>query len=110
MSMSGEEGKRLGMARAQASANPAWMAAAAKAVAEAAKQFSTLTTDHVISLIDPSIKTHEMRAMGPVMRSAAKDGLIEKAMYEPPRKCATRPSNHRRPLQVWKSLIFRGKS
>jgi hypothetical protein len=105
----GEKGKAGGMNRAERGANPKWKLAAAIAVADAAKQLPKLTTDDVLTFIDPNVCTHEMRALGPVMRNAAKDGWIVQA-YELPKKCATRPSNHRRPLTVWKSLVFKGRS
>jgi len=105
----GEEGKSVGMARAINHANPAWVLAASKAVVAAAREKRTLTTDDVVTRIDANTTTHELRALGPVMRRAAIDGVIEKAL-QLPIKCATRPSNHRRPLTVWKSLIFNGKA
>jgi hypothetical protein len=107
MTDKGEMGKLVGMARAAQHANPAWMAAAYRAAVEAARELVVLTTDDVWSRMDPAVKTHEHRAMGPIMKNAAKDGVIVKAI-ELPKNCA-RPSRHKAPLTVWKSLIYRGR-
>lgn len=104
----GEDGKKKGMGRAERHANPAWWLAAEQAVVKVAKLKPKLTTDDIITEMTGSgTSTHEMRALGPLMRNAAADGVIEKAL-ELPVKCATRPNNHRRPLTVWKSRIFKG--
>jgi hypothetical protein len=103
----GDDGKHEGMARAERAANPVWTRAAMEATLEAAKILPKLTTDDVLLMIDPSVSTHEMRALGPVMQNAAREGWIEKAQTLPV-NCATRPSNHSRPLQVWRSLVYRG--
>jgi hypothetical protein len=100
-------GKSDGMGRAERAADPEWWAAACAAVVSVARSMRSLTTDDVLEAIDPSVSTHEMRALGPVMTAAARDGVIVKSR-QMPRMCS-RPTNHQRPLQVWSSLIFKGE-
>ena len=100
--------KEDGMARAARNANPLWRAEADRAVLRAARTLPQLTTDDVISLMNPNVSTHENRALGPVMRDAAKANWIEKST-KPNVNCATRKNNHSRPLQVWRSLLYKGK-
>jgi hypothetical protein len=103
---SGDDGKAEGMGRAERCANPAWKVEATRAVVQAAQLYPTLTTDDVVLLIPPNIRTHENRALGPIMKNCAREGWIEKDTA-PNVNCATRPNNHSRPLQVWRSLLFR---
>ena len=51
-------------------------------------------------------KTHDLRALGPLMRRAAKLGWCELADL-PPRN-STRRSLHASPREMWKSLIYEG--
>jgi hypothetical protein len=101
----GEKGKREGMERVERHADPEWRLAADIAVLEAARCRKTLTTDDVVTRIPKNFTTHNMKALGPVMRSAASQGIIEQSS-ERPKKCATRPNNHCRPLTVWSSLLY----
>jgi hypothetical protein len=106
MSGIGDDGKRDGMDRARRHCDPIWRRYADEAVIKAARHLTSLTTDDVVRLIPDNIRTHENRALGPVMQAAAKDGVIEKDR-KPNVNCATRKNNHSRPLQVWRSLIFK---
>lgn len=104
----GTDGKDDGMQRVDGAADPAWKRAADVAVLGAALALPKLTSDDVHQRISPNVSTRDLRALGPVMVRAAKEGWIEKA-YVPGRE-TTRPSSHRRPLQVWLSLVFKGKA
>ena len=99
-------GMEAGMSRAEEHADEHWKLAAQSAVMAAAQTLEKLTTDDVVPLIDPGASTHEMRALGPVMMQAKRDGWIEKA-YELPRPSARR---HMAPLTVWRSLLFKGRA
>ena len=81
-------------------ANDAWKARAFDAIARVARRRSTLTTDDVWAAMDGPAGTHEPRAMGPMMLSAARAGLIEAT--ESYVKSA-RVTCHARPLRVWSS-------
>jgi len=104
----GKRGKDDGMDRADRHANEAWKQAADEAVLRTAKEQPKLTTDDMLQRMPPGVKTHEMRALGPVMLRAAKNGWIEKSLN--PYRMSTRKINHRRPLQVWDSLLFKRQS
>ena len=103
----GQDGKDDGMRRVDAHANEAWKMAADIATVTAALALPKLTADDVHKRINPNVYTHDLRALGPVMKRAARNGWIEKAP-EPGRE-TMRPSSHRRPLQVWNSLIYKGE-
>ena len=103
----GDRGKHEGMARVERATNPAWRRAADAAVIEAARWLPRFTTDDVLMMMPDNVTTRDMRALGPVMTAAMRDGVIEKALILPV-NCATRANNHSRPLQVWKSLLYRG--
>jgi hypothetical protein len=103
--MSGKRGKDDGMGRADRNANEAWKQAADEAVLKTAREKPVFTTDDVLQRIPENVLTHEMRALGPVMLRAAKNGWIEKSLS--PNRSSRRPTNHLRPLQVWDSLIHK---
>ena len=96
--------KQDGMARVDAHADAAWKVAAAAALVMAAWTKPELTTDDVWALMSNNVYTHDHRAMGPVMMRGARAGLIEKS--KKPAVETARPAAHRRPLQVWVSLIY----
>jgi hypothetical protein len=104
--MTGDDGKREGMERVRRHCDPVWRRHADAAVIEAARLYPKLTTDDIVVMIPDHVRTHENRALGPVMQEAAKNGVIAKDMM-PNVNCATRKNNHSRPLQVWRSLIYR---
>jgi len=92
------------MAQVHANANLAWLIAAYTAAHRTALALPFFTSDDVNERIDPSARTHEPRALGPVMKQAAKNGWIEKAPQ--PGKSSRRRSLHASPRTVWKSLIY----
>lgn len=104
-SKASREAKRSSMRQVDDNANAAWKAAAYDAVERAAKERPYLTTDDVVLRISDNVNTHEWRALGPIMRKAAKLKWIEKATGVDALFCQRR-SRHSAPLQVWKSLIY----
>lgn len=91
--------------RVEESANPQWLRSAITAVRATAVRNGTLTTDDVWETLRstyPGVDTHEYRALGAVMRIAARHGWIKRSGTYRPTK---RPQAHRRPIAVWFSLI-----
>ena len=81
-----------------------WSEAAYLACCLVAEDQPFFTTDDVwqkMSIVFPQFKTHEPRAMGAIMRRAAKDG-IAKPTDEYVR--SDRPECHRRPTMRWESM------
>lgn len=91
------------VARVDANADPAWMATALDTIKRIAALQDRFTTDDVWLALDPHDEaTHEPRAMGAVMRRAAKMGWVAPTRdYRP----SSRPACHARPVRVWGSLI-----
>lgn len=88
------------LAKVESHANPEWMAEALNAVERMASIHEEFTTDAVWAVMKS--KTTEPRAMGAVMRTATKRGIIAPTDLHRP---SLRPASHRRPVRVWKSLI-----
>jgi hypothetical protein len=92
--------------RVEKNADPDWAEAAYLACCLVAEDQQFFTTDNVwekISTAFPQFKTHEPRAMGAVMRRAAKDGVVsptDEYVRSDRQEC------HRRPMMRWESLIF----
>lgn len=101
----GEHRKREAIDRVELNADNRWKEAAAEVVRRVASDRAEFTTDRIWALLEkdhPNLgPPHEPRAMGAVMRKAAKAGLIEKT----DRVTRTeRPEAHRRDITVWRSL------
>jgi hypothetical protein len=80
-----------------------WKRAARIAVKSIARETSEFTTREVRARLSQyGVSTHEDRALGAIMRSAAKQGVIEKT--DRTVKSGER-INHNRDLRVWRSLI-----
>jgi hypothetical protein len=87
--------------QANLGANPEWKAEALEAIYEIASTKPEFTTDEV--WVRLTTKTPENRAMGAVMRIAVSQGyIVPSARFTP----SLRPSQHRRPLRVWESVIY----
>jgi len=88
-------------------ADAAWKTEAKGIVRYLAQTKEEFTTDAVWFLLDkfPGV-THEPRAMGPIMRWAATSGLIRATDRTTK---SVRVVNHSRPIQVWRSLIYKGE-
>lgn len=68
-----------------------------------------LYTDDIVAWCaehHPNARTHEPRAIGPLMRELCKLGVIEKTASWVP---SAQAQNHKRPMQVWWSLAYRGR-
>jgi hypothetical protein len=100
-----EQAKSAGMSDVEAGANPEWMRAAYEAVLATARECRHFTSDEVMGRIPEGVGTHDKRALGPVVRTAAFNGVIEKAPV--PAVNSARRSLHASPRTVWKSLIFK---
>lgn len=99
--------KEEAMRRVDEHADDDWKAAAAMAALEAAQSLPELTSDDVIERIPDSFRTHELRALGPVMMRAAKWGWIVKA--DRAGRNSRRSSLHASPRTVWRSLLYTGE-
>lgn len=100
-----EIAKRQALDQVEEHADSVWKDAAWQAVTHVASTTPEFTTDRVwFELerqgIDPP---REPRALGAIMRNAAKTGMIARTDRV---HTSVRPANHRRPIAVWESLIF----
>lgn len=95
------QSREAAMGRADDHADADWKDAALAAVYAAALERQTLTSEHVLPLIDKRYTTHDLRALGPVLVRAAKLGWIEKTgQYQPSAR------RHMSPLTLWESLLY----
>lgn len=83
-----------------------WKDAAWQALTHIASRVPEFTTDRVWYELERMRvgPPREPRALGAVMRNAAKSGMIAKTDRV---HTSVRVANHRRPIAVWESLIFR---
>lgn len=103
----GEEAAEEAIERVEEHANPDWKQAAFEAVERVAREKPYFTTDHVwAALYREDTATHEPRAMGAIMRQAQAAGICRKAAVLPQKSALA--SCHRRPKQVWQSLLCQG--
>lgn len=87
----------------EANANAAWREAAYEAVVDYAKthqRFSTFEVSEAMSKRD-DVKTHTLRAMGPIIRRAKKNGIIEHSG-----EFARNLRGHLSPTPIWNSLVY----
>jgi hypothetical protein len=108
MSTDGSDGKREGMARAERSADPYWWSCMLESGREIALRKPYFFTDDVVGWCKehhPNATTHEQRAIGPLMREMARREICEPTQDWVQ---SSQRQNHRRPMQVWWSLIYRG--
>jgi hypothetical protein len=102
--MSGyEQGDLLaqqGMDAAVAGADEGWLRAAKQELAALIQSRQPWTTDIVWFRLEAlGVETPEPRALGGLIRSAARAGLIVQRGYTP----STRPECHARPVSVWQA-------
>lgn len=85
--------------RVEANAHDLWLAAARQVLEDLCATHDTITSDDLwLALADRDVATHEPRAMGAVLRQAARDGLISGTrQYRP----SVRPECHARPIREW---------
>jgi hypothetical protein len=99
------------MAHVDGAALPEWKILMEQLVETVAGRMKRFTSDDVFDLLDTypgAPTTHDLRAFGPIMMRAAKNGICRKA------DCAAVPSRrvslHASPRTVWESLICREKA
>ena len=85
----------------EANAGPAWNQHALDAVRRAALEHPELTVDDVVPFISEPV--HDRRALGAVMRRAAREGLIERVPGQ--FRNSTRPEAHFKAQALWRSRI-----
>jgi hypothetical protein len=107
-----ERAKRAGMDQVEENANKIWVEYMLDLIWDVCRVRRQFTTDDVwdfYNLASPDRRptTHELRAMGPVMLKAAKEGMCEKAFM--PAIPSRRASLHASPRTVWNSLIYEGE-
>lgn len=84
-------------------ANQGWIRLALQVVRDLAHSNAEFTTDKVWHYLKDDEPPTEPRAMGAVMRKAVAEGLVSNTNRT---VCSVRPGCHRRPIRVWKSLLF----
>jgi len=77
-----------------------WKVRANKALVSAARDLPEFTTDDIKQLMDVDDVPPEPRAMGAIVKAAARKGTIEKVKGK--YRESTDPACHRRPKQVWR--------
>lgn len=99
-----------GIQRADEHANDEWKEAAMDAVRRAAMHNPEITTDEVWSVLGKDTElTHNLSAMGPVMRRAAKEGIIEGTDSFRASRCTGSQGGRGtagKPIRLWRSLVF----
>ncbi len=95
--------KEVAIARV-ATAHSKWVDVAMVAVRIIAERRGEFTTDAVWHVLERAgiVTAIEPRAMGAAMRRASREGVC---VPTPRTSKSVRPACHRRPLQVWRSLI-----
>lgn len=89
-------------------ADAEWKLAALEAVNLVARQTPDFTTDEVWRVLDRTdFRTHDNRAMGAIMRRAVAEGWVKST---PDYRESRRPECHKRPVKVWRSLIWKDHS
>lgn len=97
------EARDEAMTRVEDHADNAWKDEAMRVVKRLAMNNAYITTDDVWRVMSQSTNTtHDPRAMGPIMRNAARLGWIERAGWS---QQSTRKECHARPIAVWRSLL-----
>ena len=97
------------MGRVDANAAEEWKAVALRAVAWLAKSHDLITCEDVRDALEeyyPGVGVHDMRALGPVMRRAARAGLIHATS-----DFIKSVRRHSSPIRVWRSRTYpRGRA
>lgn len=99
--------KQQGMEAAYQYADLDWKKIASDALRKCAETKPEFTTDDMWEIINQTgVVTSENRAMGAIMQSASRAGIIKSTGYFLPSK---RVSKHKSPTRVWQSLIYKPK-
>jgi hypothetical protein len=99
----GQERQEQGIRAAVRHADPTWLGDALSVVHYLARTRRDLTTDDVWGLLGNRVPA-EPRALGGVMRRAARKGWIRVSDRW---RLSDRAENHRRPIRVWDSVLHR---
>lgn len=84
-------------------ANLEWVDVALYQARQVAKETRFFTSDAIWSRVGRH--PNEPRAMGAVMRALRREGIAEPTATVLP---SLRPQCHRRPVRIWRSLVFHG--
>jgi len=103
MTSLGDQYRDEGIGRAYKHANPAWLRAAEAAITQTALEMDLFTTDEVFDVIDPTVWTHELRAIAGVLRKLQKRKYI--IVTDLPMRKTRRPHCHSKKLHIWRSLL-----
>ena len=96
----GERRKEESIRLVEQSTPYGWKVRANQALLSAARDLPDFTTDDIRNLMDMDDVPPEPRAMGAIVKAAARKGTIEKIKGQ--YRESTDPTCHRRPKQVWK--------
>ena len=100
-----ERKKQEGIEASYRHADSYWKSAASKALMELAEQGGEFTADDIWPILaKQGIHTSNNSALGAIMQGAARAGMISKTGSF---KVSTNPSNHDRPITIWKSNIVK---
>jgi hypothetical protein len=102
------ESARDGMQRADEHADPDWKLAFDYCVVEAARKKQEITSDDVLAeweAIPDRPDTHNLSAIGPAMKRAAKDGVLSSTNRV---ICSGRAVKHGIRHTIWHSNIYQG--
>lgn len=97
------QGAAEGISQVDAAANEPWKIAVLETIRQVARSNSLFVADDVWDELSTEQQTRDLRALGPVMLNAKRQGWIEKTDDYKLSKLAT---SHRHPRPVWRSLIF----
>lgn len=96
--------KEEGMAQALENANKDWKDEAHKAIRFLIENKQFFTSDDVMNRLDRiGVKTHNNSALGGIFNGYARRGFICQATFT----ISRRPSRHKAPIRVWKSLVYK---
>ena len=101
--------KEQGMDQSAKHATAGWAELMYDLVCEVAATHQYFTSDDVFDLVDQNglpLSTHDLRAFGPVMMRAARNGICSKA--DMAARKSRRKSLHASPRAVWRSNVFAG--
>jgi len=101
----GEAARDAALEQVEGAADREWKDEALEAVYKTALQMPSFIVDEVWGRLADGVDTHDLRAMGPVMKKAQSMGyIIPTERYQ----LTARASSHRSPRRIWESNILIG--
>lgn len=96
--------QREAMRRADDHADPDWQSCALDCIRLICRTQAEFSADDIYKMLDEQpVKTHERRALGPMLTRARDEGLCEStARFQ----LSRRASRHGAPIRVWKSRLY----